>query len=177
MRTRLPLPLKLAAFLLACCSSLPFASAQHPKPELVAGLKKTVAIVVGPEKHAPGTHETKAGGRLMAWCLNHMINRPGVTAKVFYSWPAKEDFLKNADAVVFIGDQFPGERLGESETAMADLKAMTAKGCGVVCVHYATGLGADDVAADGDHPLLHWTGGYFATRCNHHQSKAKEKAK
>ena len=25
----------------------------------------------------------------------------------------------------------------------------------------------------GDHPLLHWTGGYFATRCKHHQSVAR----
>ena len=131
-----------------------------------------VAIVVGPEKHKPGTHEVKAGGRLMSWCLNHMENLSGIEARVFYSWRKDDSFLSNADAVVFIGDQFPGERLESSESAMTDLTEMTGKGCGIVCVHYATGLGADDVAEDGDHPLLHWTGGYFATRCNHHQSKA-----
>ena len=32
---------------------------------------------------------------------------------------------------------------------------------------------AEDVAEDGEHPLLHWMGGYFATRCKHHQSVAK----
>jgi type 1 glutamine amidotransferase len=29
------------------------------------------------------------------------------------------------------------------------------------------------VAANGDHPLLRWMGGYFATRCPHHQSVAR----
>jgi hypothetical protein len=50
---------------------------------------------------------------------------------------------------------------------------MMKRGCGIVCVHYATGLRAEDVAPDGEHPLLHWMGGYFATRCQHHQSVAK----
>ena len=43
----------------------------------------------------------------------------------------------------------------------------------MVCVHYATGLGAQDVADDGEHPLLQWIGGYFATKCKHHQSVAR----
>jgi type 1 glutamine amidotransferase len=50
---------------------------------------------------------------------------------------------------------------------------MMKRGCGIVCVHYATGLRAEDVAADGAHPLLRWLGGYFATKCAHHQSIAK----
>jgi type 1 glutamine amidotransferase len=40
-------------------------------------------------------------------------------------------------------------------------------------VHYATGLRAEDVTPEGAHPLLGWMGGYFATRCVHHQSVAK----
>jgi type 1 glutamine amidotransferase len=56
---------------------------------------------------------------------------------------------------------------------MRDLAAMTKRGCGIVAIHYATGLEAKHVAEDGDHPLLHWTGGYFATRCKHHQSVAR----
>lgn len=133
--------------------------------------KKKVAIVVGPSKHPPGTHEVAAGGRLMSWCLNHLGNVSGFEARVFYHW-TEDPFLTDASSVVFIGDQFPAERLGASETAMSDLSEMTKNGCGIVCVHYATGLGVDDVTEEGDHPLLHWTGGYFATRCNHHQSKA-----
>jgi type 1 glutamine amidotransferase len=40
-------------------------------------------------------------------------------------------------------------------------------------VHYATGLRKQHVAPDGEHPLLHWLGGYFASGCPHHQSVAK----
>ena len=50
---------------------------------------------------------------------------------------------------------------------------MMDRGCGIVCVHYATGLTAKDVAEDGDHPLLQWMGGYFATGCKHHKSIAR----
>ncbi len=132
-----------------------------------------ILIVVGPERHAPGTHEVAAGGRLMAHCLNHAENLASIEASVHYGWPRDGDVLASSGCVVFIGDQFPAERLGESARAMRDLGAMTARGCGVVCIHYATGLAAGDVDEEGDHPLLHWTGGYFATRCDHHQSVAK----
>ncbi len=43
----------------------------------------------------------------------------------------------------------------------------------MVCVHYATGLQAKHVTDDGDHPLLGWIGGYFATGCKHHRSVAR----
>jgi type 1 glutamine amidotransferase len=76
-------------------------------------------------------------------------------------------------SVVFMGDLFPGETLEQPERVKTDLAAMMARGCGLVCVHYATGLRAEQVAEDGEHPLLHWMGGYFATRCKHHQSVAR----
>jgi len=51
---------------------------------------------------------------------------------------------------------------------------MMLRGCGIVCLHYATGVHGEDVQADGAHPLLGWLGGYFANRtCNHHESFAK----
>jgi type 1 glutamine amidotransferase len=61
----------------------------------------------------------------------------------------------------------------DRDRVMGDLSQLMDRGCGIVCFHYATGLGANHVAADGDHPLLRWMGGYFATRCPHHQSVAK----
>ena len=61
----------------------------------------------------------------------------------------------------------------DSEATLRKLGVMMARGCGIVCVHYATGLRAEDVAPDGEHPLLHWMGGYFATSCKHHQSVAR----
>jgi type 1 glutamine amidotransferase len=131
-----------------------------------------VLIVVGPSTHPPGSHEVAAGGRVMQHCLEHMENVPGVKAEVVYEWPDKA-LRDAASTVVFIGDQFPPNRLPNAAQNLADLGEMMQRGCGLVCVHYATGLSADDVTEDGEHPLLHWMGGYFATRCKHHQSIAK----
>ena len=132
-----------------------------------------IMIVVGPSNHAPGSHEVQAGARLMANCLENAINVKGIDAEVYYEWPSDSAIHRSASTVVFIGDQFPGERLPGSDAIMDALAKMMKRGCGIVCVHYATGLGARDVTEAGDHPLLHWTGGYFATRCKHHQSKAR----
>jgi type 1 glutamine amidotransferase len=131
-----------------------------------------VLIVVGPSNHPPGSHEVAAGGRLMKRCLD-ATNIGGIQAEVVDNWPQDRKVLGAAATVVFIGDNFPPMRMPDSEKIMAELTTMMARGCGIVCVHYATGLRAEDVAEDGEHPLLHWMGGYFATRCKHHQSIAK----
>ena len=130
-----------------------------------------VLIVVGPSNHPPGTHEVAAGGRL----LKHCLDATGLLkADIVTEWPADgEKTFADVASVVFIGDLFPPEVMPNRDTVMKQLGAITKRGCGIVCVHYATGLEAKHVAADGDHPLLHWTGGYFATRCNHHKSVAK----
>lgn len=140
---------------------------------LAAEADKQILIVVGPSSHPPGTHEVAAGGRLMKFCLESMANVPGVKAEEVTEWPTDEALLDRTSSVVFIGDNFPPVRLPDSAAIMAKLGAMMARGCGIVCVHYATGLRAEDVAPDGEHPLLHWLGGYFATKCVHHQSIAK----
>ena len=138
-----------------------------------------VLVVIGPSNHPPGSHEVSAGGRLMADCINRaqglLVNagKERLRAEAIASWPTDRAVLDAARTLVFIGDTFPGERMEDSERVMNDIATMMKRGCGIVCVHYATGLRAEDVADDGDHPLLHWMGGYFATRCKHHQSIAK----
>lgn len=134
---------------------------------------RQILIVIGPSNHPPGSHEVAAGGRLMQHCLNESKNVSGLTTTVVDAWPESEEILDAADTVVFIGDTFPPNRFPGSETILAKLGTMMNRGCGIVCVHYATGLRAEDVTEDGEHPLLHWMGGYFATRCPHHQSIAK----
>jgi hypothetical protein len=138
-----------------------------------AAAKARVLIIVGPSNHPPGSHEVAAGGRLMKHCIENAENVPGMTADVFYEWPKDDTLLDAASTVVFIGDTFPPARFPDSPAVMARLGRMMSRGCGIVCVHYATGLRAEDVAEDGAHPLLQWMGGYFATRCKHHQSIAK----
>jgi len=132
-----------------------------------------VLVVIGPSDHPPGSHEVAAGGRLMGYCLEHATNVANLQADVVTAWPSDPKQLEQVRSVVFIGDTFPGERLPDSDKVMRDIAAMMARGCGIVCVHYATGLRAEDVADDGQHPLLQWMGGYFATRCKHHQSVAR----
>jgi type 1 glutamine amidotransferase len=132
-----------------------------------------VLIVVGPSTHPPGSHEVAAGGRVMKHCLETMTNLPGWKVDLVEGWPEKS--LRDAAAtVVFIGDTFPPNRLPNPQQNLADLDVMMRRGAGIVCVHYATGLRGEDVAADGSHPLLGWLGGYFANRtCPHHESFAK----
>lgn len=135
---------------------------------------KRVLIVVGPSTHAPGTHEVAAGGRLMQYCMENMTNVPGVTAEIVYDWPKEASKLNSVDTIVFIGDTFPPQRLPETESIMAQIDVMMARGCGIVCVHYATGLWGKDVSISGEHPLLGWLGGYFANKtCPHHQGTAQ----
>lgn len=129
---------------------------------------KRILILVGPSQHPPGTHEVAAGGRLLAHCLQVA----GLKADVATEW-SDANSLADVASVAFIGDMFPPEVMPKRDRIMDDLTAMMKRGCGIVCVHYATGLEAKHVTADGDHPLLRWMGGYFATRCNHHKSVAK----
>ena len=132
-----------------------------------------VLIVVGPSNHPPGSHEVAAGGRVLKHCVENMANLPGIQADLVEGWPDKA-LRDAASTVVFIGDFFPPNRLSNAAQNLADLAAMMQRGCGIVCVHYATGIHGDDVTPDGDHPLLRWIGGYFANRtCPHHVSIAK----
>jgi type 1 glutamine amidotransferase len=142
---------------------------------LLAATKPTrVLVIIGPSAHPPGTHEVGAGGRLVAHCLEHMKNVSGVQATAASEWPRERAALDAVQSVVFIGDVFPPVRMPDSERIMADLEAMMKRGCGLVCLHYATGLQAKDVPPSGDHPLLRWMGGYFSTGgAAHHKSVAK----
>jgi type 1 glutamine amidotransferase len=142
-------------------------------PAVFSAPAARVLIIVGPSTHAPGTHEVAASGRLLKHCVEHMTNVPGVQAEIVYEWPMNQALRDSATTVILLGDTFPAMRLPDAKRNLAHLAEMMARGCGMVCSHYSTGLRAEDVSADGEHPLLHWTGGYFATRGKHHQSVAK----
>ena len=140
-----------------------------------AGLsaKTRVVIIVGPSTHPPGTHEVAAGARLMKWALENMSNVRQVGADILTEWPQDQSVLDSAAAIVFIGDTFPPQRMPDRDANLKSLGNAMTRGVGLACVHYATGLRAEDVEPDGAHPLLQWMGGYFATRTAHHQSVAK----
>ena len=133
-----------------------------------------ILVVVGPSNHPPGSHEVAAGGRLLQDALRGMKNVDSVQADIVYEWPQDEALRESASTIVFIGDTFPPNRFENPERNLADLAKMMDRGCGIVCLHFATGLLGEDVTSDGDHPLLRWMGGYFANRsCPHHRSFAR----
>lgn len=134
---------------------------------------KRVLIVVGPSNHPPGTHEVAAGARVIKHCLENAKGIGPVAVDLVDGWPKDKQVVQAAAAIVLIGDLFPPEVLPEPEKVKAELSAAMDRGCGLVCVHYATGLRAQHVSEDGDHPLLRWLGGYFATGCPHHKSVAR----
>ncbi len=131
-----------------------------------------VVLIAGPCDHPPGTHEAAAGARLLEHCLENAANVPAVEADVYDKWP-DASVLKNAATIVFIGDQFPGERMDQPDKIKADLAKMMERGRGIVCIHFATGLRPQHVAEDGSHPLLNWLGGYYSSGCPHHRSIAR----
>jgi len=143
----------------------------HVAPAWAATPK--VLVVVGPSSHPPGTHEVAAGGRVMKHCLEHPTNVEPLEVVLCEKWPRGAAWLPDVASVVFIGDLFPPERMPQPNQVKAELAQMMDRGCGIVCVHYATGLRSQHVTEDGDHPLLRWLGGYFASRCPHHRSVAR----
>ena len=130
-------------------------------------------IVVGPSNHPPGSHEVAAGARVVEYCLENLENGQSFQADIVDTWPTDIRQLAKYQTVVLIGDSFPGERMENSDRIMRDLGQMMKNGCGMVTIHYGVGLKNEDMGPDGDHPLLHWTGGYFAAKCDHHQSVAR----
>ncbi|MAV36313.1 MAG: hypothetical protein CMJ59_12755 [Planctomycetaceae bacterium] len=136
------------------------------------GAETNVLIVVGPSNHGPGSHEPEAGARLIKHCVENLNNVPGITGTVTLKWPTPAQ-QAGARTVVFLGDTFPANRFPDSARNLADLHLMMRRGCGIVCLHYATGLKREDVSNNGEHPLLGWMGGYFANPgCTHHVSYA-----
>jgi len=131
-----------------------------------------VVLIAGPCGHPPGTHEAAAGARLLEYCLENAADVSAVEAAVYDKWP-DASVLNGAATIVFIGDIFPAETMDQPDKIKADLARLMDRGCGIVCIHYATGLRAAHVAQDGSHPLLGWLGGYYSSGCPHHRSVAR----
>ncbi len=122
---------------------------------LIADDKKPrILIIAGPSSHPPGTHEVPAGARLMKHCLENITNSAPISADVVSKWPEDAKTLASYSSLVFIGDVFPPMKMPEPSKILKEIGTIMDRGCGIVCVHYATGLTAKDVAEDGDHPLL-----------------------
>ncbi|HMO94345.1 MAG TPA: ThuA domain-containing protein [Pirellulaceae bacterium] len=141
----------------------------------VANMQESVQeiwIFVGPSEHPPGTHEVPATARLLKHIL---MNQLAAKVEVKIIETVDEAMAERDDVatIICLGDFFPATRMENGAQIQDRLRRLMDRGCGMLCLHFATGLAQKDVAADGHHPLLEWIGGYFATACEHHQSIAK----
>lgn len=116
---------------------------------------KKVALVAGKPSHGFGAHEHRAGCMLLAEALNS--SGLGIQADVYTNgWPTDESVLDHADSIVIYADGGGGHPFNSH---LDRLKAIQARGVGMVCIHY----GVEVPKGDSGNAFLGWTGGYFET--------------
>ena len=138
-------------FLLACsaCSS---GKTEASSGAAAAPERRKIVFLSGKPSHGFGAHDHLAGCTLLANKLKEA--KPAYeTIVVKEGWPTDEAVLDGADAIVIYCDG------GKNHLALphADkLDALSDKGVGIGCIHYAV-----EVPAEHGKPWLKWTGGYF----------------
>src|SRR5271157_3836235 len=114
-----------------------------------------IVFIAGPPSHGPGEHEHRAGCLLLKACLDHV---PRVTSVVCSNgWPedATAAFV-DAATVVLYSDGGGGHPFLQDDR-LQTLAALTKKGVGLVCIHYAV----EPTKERGEKELLDWLGGCF----------------
>jgi hypothetical protein len=119
----------------------------------VAG-DKTVLFIVGGPSHGSGEHEYDAGCHLLARHINEHAR--GVRAVVSLGWPAEDELLARADAIVIFSDGGEGHPVMDH---LAQIDSLMKKGVGFMGIHYAVEVPKGDA---GDY-FLDWIGGYYET--------------
>ena len=139
--------LRLAIGLLALCFTAHASLAQ-------AADTARIVLVAGRPSHGPGDHEFNAGCKLLVKCLAKI---PGVEP-VFVAggWPKDESVFEGARSIVFFMDGGGGHPMIQGKH-LETLKALTDKGVGLVCLHYAVEVPR---GKPGD-AFLDWIGGYY----------------
>lgn len=122
-----------------------------------SGGKAKVLFVAGKMSHGFNNHEHNAGSQLLAKALRE--SGLGIDAVVYYDeenpgWPSNDSWLVEADAVVIYCD---GGKRHLANDHVDTIDALTDKGVGVGCLHYAVET-IDGEPGDG---FLRWMGGYF----------------
>ena len=117
--------------------------------------KKHVLLLAGRRSHGFGAHDHTAGCALLAKLLNdsglpitaemHSLEQDG--------WPTPEK-LAAADSIVIYADGGGGHPFNSH---IDELKKLTDKGTGIVCIHY----GVETVTGPPGDAFLDWTGGFF----------------
>ena len=148
-----------ATLVLGAAGSL-YAAARQAKAAPAAGQAKTrkIVLIAGPDSHRPGEHAHTAGIRLLKDCLDTATNVKGLaTVAVFGGWPKDPGVLDGAATIVIFSDGFGGHPLAGAQR-MKTVAALTARGTGLVVLHYAVAPRADTAHTSA---FLEWIGGYY----------------
>lgn len=140
--------MKLFSFALASLALLAsFSAAADPK---------NVVLIAGKPSHGPGQHEHNAGVLLFKKCLEKGASElVKVTAFLNSEWPSA-DVLGKADTILFYADGQGGHPALQGDHLQQLGKEM-ARGCGLVCVHYAV----EPTLENGNKEFIDWLGGCF----------------
>jgi type 1 glutamine amidotransferase len=118
-----------------------------------ADAKKKIVFIAGGPSHGFFAHDHLAGCKLLAKRINEV---PGFEATVAYkAWPKPEE-LENAAAIVIYCDGGGGHMAIPHKD---ELKALSAKGVGIGCIHYAVEVPKEKAGQE----WLDTMGGYFET--------------
>lgn len=132
---------------------------KHLKPEGSASTsgssgKKKALLLAGNPSHGFGAHDHLSGCSLLA----KLLNESGLVEAKVHSlknsgWPKPEE-LAAANTIVIYSDGGGGHPFNSH---LEELAALTAKGTGIVCIHY----GVEVPKGPSGDKFLDWTGGYF----------------
>lgn len=117
--------------------------------------KKKALLLAGNPSHGFGAHDHLSGCSLLAKLLNesglpieaevHSLQKQG--------WPSPEK-LASANTIVIYSDGGGGHPFNAH---LDELASLTAKGVGIVCIHY----GVETTAGKAGDAFLNWIGGFF----------------
>ncbi|MCB1226646.1 MAG: ThuA domain-containing protein [Verrucomicrobiales bacterium] len=121
-----------------------------------AGEVKKVTLIAGKPSHGPAQHEHNAGVLLFKKCLEEgAADQVAVTVHLNSEWPGADE-LAAADTLLIYSDG-QGNHPALQEDHLAQLGKEMARGCGLVCVHYAV----EPTLENGNAEFINWLGGCF----------------
>lgn len=141
------------ALSLTACGVQEISVEQHPVAAAPVG---KIVFLAGPDSHAPGEHEHKAGSELLSAAL--LSRNPDYEIiNVYGGWPQDSAVFQDVDALVMYCDGGRHHLINEQLEAF---NRMVEQGVGVVALHYCVEVPKGSPSADA---MLDAIGGYFET--------------
>jgi len=116
-------------------------------------LKKIVILTGDDLKHASGTHEFEAGGKLLKASIEKSVINDRVECVLVHNWPEDTSVFNDADMILHY---YKGNKWHLVNKNAALIDALAKKGVSQMFVHYAC-----DPDSSVDESLRSWTGGVY----------------